>query len=344
MNNLKILHIRSGRGAKGGTANVFLSLQRLFGDLKIESDVVVRSGAAIVDKLPVGTNITKINYSRQLPTWMQIAAKRKMATAAQNHNLLILHKPADAKIWRAAFPDAKIVLFIHDFGWVKNLQFADLLVAVSHSVAQNLHNFGWKNVMVMENFLTTEISNHKIDANKKIIFSAFGIFRKTKGFAELIRAAAILEKMSTLPDYQINLYGAGRQKLYYHLLKRFFNTRHLNICNWTANVPDVMQKSDVVVVPSRHETFGIVLIEAMASGALVLATRSGGPESILQHEVDGILVPTNNPVALATAMQNIIEHPNNYLEMRENGRRKVAERYTETTAKKNLQNIFTCFE
>lgn len=53
-------------------------------------------------------------------------------------------------------------------------------------------------------------------------------------------------------------------------------------------VRELMRSSDALVLPSRHETFGVVLIEALSCGIPVVATRSGGPESIIDDSV-GIL-------------------------------------------------------
>jgi L-malate glycosyltransferase len=63
----------------------------------------------------------------------------------------------------------------------------------------------------------------------------------------------------------------------------------------------VMQSSHAVVSSSHFETFGITLIEAMACGKPVIATRSGGPETIVTKE-NGLLVEAGNVEALAQAM------------------------------------------
>jgi glycosyltransferase involved in cell wall biosynthesis len=56
------------------------------------------------------------------------------------------------------------------------------------------------------------------------------------------------------------------------------------------------------------ETFGLVLVEAMATGLPVIATRSGGPEDIVTPNT-GILVPTDDPEALAAAVKTLRDAP-----------------------------------
>lgn len=65
------------------------------------------------------------------------------------------------------------------------------------------------------------------------------------------------------------------------------------------------------MLPSRAESFGAVLVEALACGTPVVATRCGGPEDIVTDEV-GILVPPEDPEALAVALESVLDHPERY--------------------------------
>jgi glycosyltransferase involved in cell wall biosynthesis len=67
-----------------------------------------------------------------------------------------------------------------------------------------------------------------------------------------------------------------------------------------------MQASDLVVLPSRAESFGQVLVEALACGTPVVATRCGGPEDIVNDGV-GVLVEPENPEALARGIEYVLE-------------------------------------
>jgi glycosyltransferase involved in cell wall biosynthesis len=70
-----------------------------------------------------------------------------------------------------------------------------------------------------------------------------------------------------------------------------------------------MQALDVVVNASvGPEPFGTTIIEAMALGKAVVATRQGGPLSIVSDGKDGILVPPGDPAAMASAILDLIEH------------------------------------
>jgi len=68
-----------------------------------------------------------------------------------------------------------------------------------------------------------------------------------------------------------------------------------------TDVVAALSKADVFILPSKFETFGVVLIEALAMGVPVIATRCGGPEDIVKKE-DGLLVPVDDIAELAGAM------------------------------------------
>lgn len=78
-----------------------------------------------------------------------------------------------------------------------------------------------------------------------------------------------------------------------------------------AEVAATMQQSALLVLPSRAESLGMVLIEALACGTPVVATRCGGPEDIVNDDV-GILVPPEDAPALASALNEVLEHRDTY--------------------------------
>jgi glycosyltransferase involved in cell wall biosynthesis len=72
-----------------------------------------------------------------------------------------------------------------------------------------------------------------------------------------------------------------------------------------------MRRSAVCVLPSRRESFGAVLVEALACGTPVVATRCGGPEDVV-HDGVGTLVPVEDEVALADGLKLVLSNGGSY--------------------------------
>ena len=72
------------------------------------------------------------------------------------------------------------------------------------------------------------------------------------------------------------------------------------------DVPAIMGSLDALLVPSWEEPFGRVIVEAMALGLPVLATRVGGPAEIIHDDVDGILLSPRNPQEWADALVRVM--------------------------------------
>jgi len=72
-----------------------------------------------------------------------------------------------------------------------------------------------------------------------------------------------------------------------------------------------MRRSAVLVLPSRAESFGTVLVEALSCGTPVVATRCGGPEDIVTESV-GVLVPVEDERALADGMESVLVNRSRY--------------------------------
>ncbi len=88
------------------------------------------------------------------------------------------------------------------------------------------------------------------------------------------------------------------------------------------------QKSSIFVLPSIYESFGLVALEAMASGCAVVASNVGGLKEIIENEKDGLLVPPADPVALAEAVIRLLKNPAFRKELSVQAMAKVNQKFT----------------
>jgi glycosyltransferase involved in cell wall biosynthesis len=86
--------------------------------------------------------------------------------------------------------------------------------------------------------------------------------------------------------------------------------------------------ADLFTLPSRMENFPLVLLEAMASGLAVVATDVGGVPELVVHGETGLLVPPNDPDALADAINDLLDDPEEMERMGARGRQLVSDQYT----------------
>lgn len=94
-----------------------------------------------------------------------------------------------------------------------------------------------------------------------------------------------------------------------------------------ASVPDFLARCDVIANPSRFESFGVSVLEAGAAGLPVVATRVGGLPEIVEHEKTGLLVPSDDEVALAGALARLLDDEELRNRLGAEARKRIASRY-----------------
>ena len=99
----------------------------------------------------------------------------------------------------------------------------------------------------------------------------------------------------------------------------------LAITGAAADVVPYIAAADVVAAPSRNEGMGRVLVEALALGVPVVATRVGGIPSVLDGGRYGVLVPPDDPAALADALIELLSDPVRRAELGQAGRARAEE-------------------
>jgi glycosyltransferase involved in cell wall biosynthesis len=151
---------------------------------------------------------------------------------------------------------------------------------------------------------------------RRILF--VGQMRHVKGVDVLLRALRVLRERDR--DVQLaiageSLYEGWRrdQEAFRRLVVDLqLNDRvHFLGGKEPAEVAREMQRSALLVLPSRRESFGVVLAEALACGVPVVATRCGGPEDIVTDEV-GVLVPPEDPEAIARGIEKVLDQRQSY--------------------------------
>lgn len=141
------------------------------------------------------------------------------------------------------------------------------------------------------------------NATPRIVIVGRFFYQKAHDIA--LRAMKIVHDAGI--DFQLDLFGIGPLVQDMKALAKELNLdRYVNFAGIVKNVPERLPMYDLFLMPSRFEGFGIAAVEAMASYVPVVATRVSGLEEVIEHEITGLLVPPENPEALAGAVIRLL--------------------------------------
>ncbi len=201
----------------------------------------------------------------------------------------------------------------------KAFSMADHIVLVSKALSKGVRCFcpdGEDKISVIPNMVDAAFftpPDLKPSAQKNFTFICVASMEEVKGVDLLIKAFAMIREQS---PRNLRLIIAGDGPML-HQLQKICRERQIDDkVSFTGRLSREelrrqLQHANAFVLPSRFEAFGIVLIEAMACGLPLIATRSGGPEEIVTPG-SGYLVPAEDPTALASAMQQMITQHNRF--------------------------------
>jgi len=102
----------------------------------------------------------------------------------------------------------------------------------------------------------------------------------------------------------------------------------------------LLARASVFVLPSHAEALPVSLLEAMAAGCAVVASRVGGIPDLVEDGVNGLLVPPRDPAALARALRKVLDEPELASRLGREGHATVAERYTLEPALERLEQVY----
>ena len=115
-------------------------------------------------------------------------------------------------------------------------------------------------------------------------------------------------------DVSLRMIGTSANEYEHRLLKR---ARELGLENKVSIDPALpadqlaaaMRSADIVACPSSSETFGLVALEAQATGTAVVATRVDGLQDAVAKDLTGLLVDSREPAQWASALEKLIRNP-----------------------------------
>lgn len=204
--------------------------------------------------------------------------------------------------------------FLHQVPWLA----ADQFIGVSDFVAGRLVDVGAPPSRVRRVYNGIEVARFSggpdgflqsllhVSATTRVVFAS-GRAQSYKGFDVLIAAAAQIERQG-IPAVAFAYCGAGPDLERLRAEAAALGLRAFHFLGRREDVPRLLRSAAVAVVPSVWaEAFGLTVVEAMAAGVPVVASRVGGIPELVTDGVTGLLVPPGDPAALAAGIHRLLD-------------------------------------
>lgn len=173
------------------------------------------------------------------------------------------------------------------------------------------------------------------------IIANFALFKRHEDFlrmaAEMLKTRQDLEFWIVGDDTE----GSGRRAVLENLAMELCITPHMRFLGHRADIPDIMRQLHVLVVPSQFEPFGRVVIEAMACGRPVVASRDGGIPEIIEDGLTGYLVGVGDYAGFAGRALQLLADRKLWDAISSRAVSSAHERFSIATHTKNIVDIYS---
>ena len=196
----------------------------------------------------------------------------------------------------------RTVQVLHNSWFKPHVARAKAVMCVSGSVRDDFRRaYPGVKAVDMANFSHLDLGQVKTAPRQPPVIGALGRLDEIKGFDVLLRAAAKLRDQGV--DFRLRLAGDGPEMGALRQLSDHLNLGdRVEFVGWVCNPGDFLKTIDLFVVPSRYESFGLVVIEAMAAGVPVITSDIEGPCEILKGGALGTLFRSEDDADLTRAM------------------------------------------
>lgn len=227
----------------------------------------------------------------------------------------------------------------HNYSY-KHLRKCDYVLTLTQKLKSHLinHDFSPENLLDISN-MTRMTQDFKTKSYRApITVGSFGRFVHKKGFHILLEAISLLKQEGQ--EIKLLLGGDGPEKEnLVNLAQKFHLEQDVTFYGWVDDKKKFFDQIDLFCLPSLDEPFGIILLEAMDYSTPIVATKSGGPEEIIEDPACGLLAEINSSQDLAAKLKYAIEHEKESVLRAKAAHAKLQNKYDMKIVSKKLSNI-----
>jgi colanic acid/amylovoran biosynthesis glycosyltransferase len=269
-------------------------------------------------------------------------------------NLRYLHTWLKMRKLVVCFRGADISKHLRIYGrlYKPMFKFVDLVLPVCHYFKPKLIKLGCdKNKIKVHHSAIDcslfDFSIKKMTENEPIHLISVSRLVKKKGIDYAIRAMAIVAQKH--PNIHFTIVGSGPEKEHLMSLVEIHQLQDkVTFYGWATQeeVISLLQQSHIFLLPSRtapngdEEGIANALKESMAMGLISVGTWHAGTPELIEDHISGFLVPERDTQKLASAIEYIIEHPNEWESIALTARKKIEDEFETKKSVEKLEKIF----
>ena len=323
---MRILHLMAG-GDAGGAETYFTETAIALAHEGVKQHVITRQHPRVAQLEAAGIRVSIAPFGSLFD----------MATRLLVQGIVDQFRPNIAQAWmgRAARFLPKHVATIGWFGGyydLKRYRNADYFVGCTYDIARHIAECGVPASQVhtihtfadLDDLPPARRSDFNTPEDARLLLF-LGRLHQKKG------VDVALQALAELPDCYLWIAGEGKLRAKLEKLSQILGVAdRTRFLGWRNDRGALLRASDMLLVPSRYEPFGTIMVEAWQTNTPLVAAAAAGPSAYIESEVNGLLVPIDDAPALALAAQRIIANDALAQTLIEGGRKTYENTFTRT--------------
>lgn len=298
---MKILNAMFSKGL-GGIEQAFLDYTKALTQAGCDIIQVVNKSSEIKSYLK-GKVYLVTNFSKYDPFTIY---RLKKIIQHERPDCIITHGNRAARVLQLASKNTPVISLCHNYSY-KQLLKSNAIITISDDLNRQLKALGYGDVYTVPNMIeiTPDIQFVEPILHTPPVIGSIGRLVKKKGFDIFLNALALLKERNIA--FKAVLGGDGEEKLALEKLAKNLGIEdRIEFLGWVTDKVNFYKNIDIFCLPSLHEPFGIVLLEAFKYSKPIISTRSEGPREIIIDQHNGLLIEPNSPEDLAHKIELLL--------------------------------------